>query len=75
MNFFLQKLMQVPLFLLLGRPKGRDASIKRKKRKDEDDWEPEIHDIKVEDEDISDDVHDKGILKLCFSKILLMRKN
>ena len=51
------------IFHNLGKSKRGDTSIKRKKLKDEDDWEPEIHDIKVEDEDISDDVHDKGILK------------
>ena len=47
----------------LGKSKRGDTSIKRKKLKDEDDWEPEIHDIKVEeDEDITDDLHDKGKL-------------
>ena len=51
------------IFHNLGKPKRGDTSIKRKKLKDEDDWEPEIHDIKVEeDEDITDDLHDKGKL-------------
>ena len=51
------------IFHNLGKSKRGDTSIKRKKLKDEDDWEPEIHDIKVEeDEDITDDLHDKGKL-------------
>ena len=49
------------IFHNLGKSKRGDTSIKRKKLKDEDDWEPEIHDIKIEeDEDITDDLHGKG---------------